>query len=934
MKKNIEIVRANEHNLKDISVSIPKNKLTVITGVSGSGKSSLAFDTIYAEGQRRYLETFSTYARQFMGNMERPDVESITGLSPVISIEQKTINRNPRSTVGTITEIYDLLRLMFARIATPYSYITGKPMVQFTLEEIIEDLYKRHAEEKVVLLAPIVRGRKGHYRELFASIRKQGYAKVRVNGDIRDIVPDMKVDRYKTHDIEVVIDRVKVVEERLDRISRSLTTGLQMGNDLIFILLPETGETIRYSKNLMCADSGISYEIPSPNSFSFNSPYGACKGCDGMGHLFEPDIEKIIPDKKKKLSDGGIVPLGKKRAVWLFSKVEKIAKAYEFKVSDRIENIPEEGLNVILYGRENKDSSARAKSKVKFEGIIKMVQRWYMDTSSMKIKNWAEEFMSYNACSSCGGQRLKKSSLHFKLDDKNIMEVAEMDMNKLQHWINGLPEKLDDYGLKVGTEVIKEISERVNFILDVGLSYLSLNRQSKTLSGGEAQRIRLASQIGSKLTGISYILDEPSIGLHQRDNHQLIQSLKKLSSFGNTVIVVEHDKDIMLASDYLIDLGPGAGKLGGEVVAQGTPKDFLQEESLTADYLKGKEKIEVPKVYRKGNGKKIVLKGAKGHNLKNVDLTIPLGKFICVTGISGSGKSSLINGTLYPILRSHFYKSLQKPLDFDSIKGMENIDKIIEIDQSPIGRSPRSNPATYTGAFTPIRNIMAELPESKIRGYQPGRFSFNVKGGRCEDCKGYGERVIEMNFLPDMYVLCETCEGKRFNPETLEILYKGKNISDILEMSIDEATEFFKAIPRIYKHLSAMQKVGLGYVSLGQRATTLSGGEAQRVKLAEELAKRDTGNTLYILDEPTTGLHFKDIKMLLNVLDLLVDKGNTVLLIEHNMEVIKKADWIIDLGPEGGEGGGQIVYTGTPKNMLKLKENDTAYFLKQEIEGT
>ncbi len=931
MKKNIEIVGANEHNLKNVSVSIPKNQMTVITGVSGSGKSSLAFDTLYAEGQRRYLETFSTYARQFMGNMERPEVESISGLSPVISIEQKTINRNPRSTVGTVTEIYDLLRLMFARIAIPYSYVTGKRMVQFSLEEIIEDLFNKYEGEKVVLLAPVVRGRKGHYRELFAQIRRQGYAKVRVNGEIQDIVPDMKLDRYKTHNIEIVVDRLKLVEERKDRIIESIRTSLKLGENLIFIQLADSGEVEQYSKNLMCADSGISYEKPSPNSFSFNSPYGACKACDGMGYLYEPDLKKIIPNRETKLSDGAIVPLGKKRDIWLYNKVEKIAKAYGFKLTDKLDSIPEEGLNVILYGREVKDSPTKGKPKVKFEGIIKMVQRWYMDTSSIKIKNWAEEFMSYNACSVCDGQRLKRSSLHFKLDEKNIMEVAEMDMLELREWILQLPSKLDEYGLKVGSEVIKEIAERVEFILDVGLAYLNLNRESRTLSGGEAQRIRLASQIGSKLTGISYILDEPSIGLHQRDNHQLIESLKKLSSFGNTVIVVEHDKDIMLSSDYLIDLGPGAGKLGGEVVAQGSPEDFLKEASLTADYLKGKEKIEVPKKYRKGNGKKISLKGARGHNLKNVDLDIPLGKFICVTGISGSGKSSLINGTLYPILRSHFYKSLKKPLEYDSIKGMEHIDKIIEINQAPIGRSPRSNPATYTGAFTHIRNIFTELPESKIRGYKAGRFSFNVKGGRCEDCKGYGERTIEMNFLPDMHVLCETCEGRRFNPETLEILYKGKNIADVLEMSIDEATEFFQAIPKINKHLQALKKVGLGYVSLGQRATTLSGGEAQRVKLAEELAKRDTGNTLYILDEPTTGLHFKDIKMLLNVLDLLVDKGNTVLLIEHNMDVIKKADWIIDLGPEGGAGGGEIIFKGTPKNMIKLKGNHTAQFLKEEM---
>lgn len=930
-KRGIKVIGANEHNLKDVSIQIPKDQLTVITGVSGSGKSSLAFDTIYAEGQRRYLETFSTYARQFMGSMERPKVESITGLSPVISIEQKTINRNPRSTVGTLTEIYDLLRLMYARIGKAYSYQTGKEMVQFTQEEIIDDLFSKHKGEKAIILAPVVQGRKGHYRELFRQVKKWGFTKVRVDGEILDIVPDMKLDRYKIHDIEVVVDRLRLIQDRSLRIEESLTRALDLGDGLVMVLcLDSDEELVKYSSKLMCADTGLSYELPSPNSFSFNSPYGACQNCQGLGHLYEPDIDKIIPDQKLKLKEGGIIPLGEQRDNWTFRAVKKIAKNYSFKLSDPIENIPTKGLNMILYGSETR--SGRTK-KGEFEGVITMVSRWFNESSSTKIKNWAEEFMSFKTCSHCDGQRLNKSSLHFKLDNLNIFEVTEKDMDDLLVWTLALSDKLSERDRHIVKEVIKEIRDRVQFIIDVGLSYLSLNRQSRGLSGGEAQRIRLATQIGSKLTGISYILDEPSIGLHQSDNHRLIQSLKDLARIGNTVIVVEHDKDIMLASDYLIDLGPGAGKLGGEVVAQAAPNEFTALDSATARYLRGVDHLSPALSPRSGNGKHIVLHGAKGHNLKNVTLKIPLGVLTCVTGLSGSGKSSLINQTLYPILRAHFYKSLQKPLPYDSIEGIDHIDKIIEINQAPIGRSPRSNPATYTGVFTHIRTLFAQLPEAKIRGYKPGRFSFNVKGGRCEECKGYGVRTIEMNFLPDMHVPCEACGAKRYNRETLEVLYKGKSISEVLEMSIDEASAFFEAIPKIHRHLKSLQEVGLGYIALGQQATTLSGGEAQRVKLADELSKRATGNTLYILDEPTTGLHFKDIVMLMQVLEMLVEKGNSIILIEHNMDVIKRADWIIDLGPGGGKNGGEIVFEGTVPDILRKRKNLTGKFLKAELKG-
>jgi excinuclease ABC subunit A len=928
MKKSIHVIGAREHNLKNIDVDIPKNQLTVITGVSGSGKSSLAFDTIYAEGQRRYLETFGNYARQFMGNMERPEVESITGLSPVISIEQKSINRNPRSTVGTITEIYDLLRLLFARIGTAHSYHTGKPMVQFTEREIVEEVLDKYSGDKVVILAPIVRGRKGHYRELFVQILKQGYTKVRVDGEIMDIIKDMKLDRYKVHDIEVVIDRIRLNTDKKERLSRSIATAMKIGNDLVFVHIPEEDELEIYSKNLMCAESGIAYEEPSPNAFSFNSPYGACQNCGGLGTLHEADMEKMIPDASISLGSGGLLPLGEERKVWMFNKIKKIAKKYNFSIHDPISTLPKEAMDHILHG---KIKGQKRRKKSDFEGIVQMVERWYKESSSMKVRNWAEDFMSYRTCSVCEGERLKRSSRYFLIHGKNISEVSELDMTELMEYVDELPRVLKPDQLKIGAEVIKEIRSRIRFILDVGLSYLQLSRESRTLSGGEAQRIRLASQIGSQLTGISYILDEPSIGLHQRDNHRLIQSLKQLSAVGNTVIVVEHDKDIMLDADYLIDLGPGAGKFGGSIVSEGIPKKFMQSSSTTASYLTGEKSIEVPSKRRKGNGRKLKLTGATGHNLKEVNLEIPLGTFTCITGVSGSGKSSLINGTLYPILRSHFYKSLKKPLPYKKISGIEYIDKIIEIDQSPIGRSPRSNPATYTGVFTEIRNIFSELPESKIRGYKPGRFSFNVKGGRCEACKGYGVKTIEMNFLPDMHVECDVCNGKRYNRETLEVLYKGKSISEVLDMSIDEAMDFFSSIPKIHRRLKALHQVGLGYVNVGQQATTLSGGEAQRVKLSDELSKRDTGNTLYILDEPTTGLHFQDIEMLLKVLEMLVDKGNTVILIEHNMDMIKKADWIIDLGPEGGKGGGRIVYHGTPENMIGLEDNYTAQFLSKEL---
>ena len=935
---HIEVIGAKEHNLKNIDVNIPRNKMVVITGISGSGKSSLAFDTIYAEGQRRYMETFSSYARQFIGQMERPEVENINGLSPVISIEQKTTGNNPRSTVGTITEVYDFMRLLFARAGDAYSYLTGKKMVRYTEEQMIEHILDNFNNKKILLLAPLVRGRKGHYRELFEQIRKQGYTKVRVDNEVIDIKPGMQLDRYKVHDIEAVIDRIKMGPDRADRLKESMTLALKMGNGIILIMDADTAEISGYSKSLMDPETGLSYEEPSPNAFSFNSPYGACPKCNGLGSINKVDMDRVIPDDSKSINDAGIVPFGEVRDNWTFKQLRALSKQFKFTFSTPIKDIPKEALDIMLHGGgEDTMDMGWANSSHDYvynlaaEGVVNMLYRWYNDTTSEKIRQWAEEFMMVDTCPDCEGARLKKESLHFKIAEKNISELAEMDLHELQDWVNNVEKDLSERQKAIAKEILKEIRLRVGFLLHVGLDYLTLNRPARTLSGGEAQRIRLATQIGSQLTGITYILDEPSIGLHQRDNQRLIESLKELSEIGNTVLVVEHDKDIMLASDYLIDLGPGAGKHGGDLVAQGTPEEFLHTETLTAAYLKNDLRIEIPKERRKGSGEKLVLKGAKGNNLQDVTLEIPLGTFTCVTGVSGSGKSSLINETLYPILRNYFYKSLQRPLEFDKIKGLEHIDKVIEIDQSPIGRTPRSNPATYTGVFTEIRSLFASLPEAKIRGYKVGRFSFNVKGGRCETCQGSGMRTIEMNFLPNVYVECETCLGKRYNRETQEILYKGKSISDVLDMTVEDATEFFEAIPKIYRKLKTLNDVGLGYITLGQQATTLSGGEAQRVKLAEELSKRDTGNTFYILDEPTTGLHFEDIRHLLHVLNRLVKKGNTVLVIEHNMDVIKVADWIVDLGPEGGSGGGQIISKGTPEKVAKDKKSYTGQWLAKEL---
>ena len=942
----IEIIGAREHNLKGIDLRIPRNKLVVITGISGSGKSSLAFDTIYAEGQRRYMETFTSYARQFIGTMERPDVEQITGLSPVISIEQKTTSRNPRSTVGTITEVYDFMRLLFARTGEAYSYNTGKKMVRYSEEQMMDEIMEQFSHKKVMLLAPLIRGRKGHYRELFDQMRKQGYTTMRVDGEVTELVPAMQIDRYKVHDIELVVDKIKVSQDRKDRIVSSMQTALKMGNGLIFILDVEAGsgspsgaggsEIKAFSKHLMDAETGLSYEEPSPNAFSFNSPYGACPKCNGLGEINAVDMAKVIPDDTKSIDDVGIVPLGEVRETIVFSQLKKIAKKYKFTFKTPIKDIPQKALEVIMHGG---DESFKTETTYQHEqvydlgheGLVNQLERWYRDTTSEKIRQWAEAYLTITECDECNGQRLKKESLHFKIHEKNIAELAEMDLGILHDWMNDLDNHLSERQLVIGKDVLKEIRLRLGFLMHVGLDYLTLNRTARTLSGGEAQRIRLATQIGSQLTGITYILDEPSIGLHQRDNHRLIDALKELTEIGNTVLVVEHDKDIMLAADYVIDLGPGAGKHGGELVGEGVPETFIKKETLTADYLNGIRQIEVPKKRRKGNGKILELTGADGHNLQNVDLKIPLGTFTCVTGVSGSGKSSLINETLYPILRQHFYNSLQRPLSHKKIKGVEHLDKVIEIDQSPIGRTPRSNPATYTNMFTDIRTLFTKLPEAMIRGYKAGRFSFNVKGGRCETCQGSGKRVIEMNFLPDVYVECETCLGRRYNRETLEVLYKGKSINDVLNMTVEEATEFFQPIPKIYRRLKTLHDVGLDYITLGQQATTLSGGEAQRVKLAEELSKRDTGNTIYILDEPTTGLHFEDIRHLLRVLNKLVDKGNTVLVIEHNLDVVKMADWVIDLGPDGGRRGGQIICEGTPEEVAKKKGSFTGDFLKLEL---
>ncbi len=933
----IEIEGARENNLKDISLKIPKNKMVVITGLSGSGKSSLAFDTIYAEGQRRYMETFSSYARQFLGKMERPDVDKIDGLSPVISIEQKTTGWNPRSTVGTTTEIYDFLRLLYARIGEAYSYVTGKPMVKYSEVQIIEKILEDYQNKKIIILAPVVRARKGHYRELFDQTRKRGYSKVRVDGEIVELKPGLSLDRYKVHDIEIVIDRIKVEQEKKERLSHSIQIAMKTGQSFILILDQESGEIRPFSKHLMDAESGISYEEPSPNTFSFNSPYGTCPKCKGLGKINSVDMEKVIPDNKKSINEQGIVPFGEVRDNTTFKQLRKLAKAYKFSFATPVKDIPKEALEIILHGGGESVSRSHLYVSSDYvydladQGILRMVKHWYEDTTSEKIRQWAQEFMVITDCDACNSYRLKKESLHYKLGGKHIGELAQMDLADLGIWFDQIESHLNTNQQQIAKEILKEIRMRVGFLLDVGLHYLSLDRPTRTLSGGESQRTRLATQIGTQLTGVTYILDEPSIGLHQRDNQKLITALKDLSTIGNTVIVVEHDKDIMLASDYLVDLGPGAGKHGGEIIEEGVPNAFIKGKGTTSAYLNNIETIEVPKKRRKGSGEKLILKGASGNNLKKVNLTIPLGTFTCVTGVSGSGKSSLINETLYPILRSHFYKSLQQPLAYKEIKGLEHIDKVIEIDQSPIGRTPRSNPATYTGVFTDIRMLFSNVPEAMIRGYKPGRFSFNVKGGRCETCNGGGKKTIEMNFLPDVYVECDTCLGKRYNRETLEIIYKGKTISDVLEMPVSEAVQFFQSIPNIYRKLKTLEDVGLGYITLGQQATTLSGGEAQRVKLSEELSKKSTGKTFYILDEPSTGLHFQDIKHLNAVLNQLVEKGNTVVVIEHNLDIIKIADHIIDIGPEAGKDGGTIVFSGTPEKLVKSGKGHTAKFLEAEL---
>ncbi|MBK9482979.1 MAG: excinuclease ABC subunit UvrA [Bacteroidetes bacterium] len=943
MNPNIEVVGAREHNLKNISVSIPKNKLTVITGISGSGKSSLAFDTIHAEGQRRYMESFSAYARQFIGNLERPDVDKVDGLSPVIAIEQKTTNKSPRSTVGTVTEIYDFLRLLFARAGEAYSYNTGKKMIRFSEEEMISHLYEHFNLEKIIILAPIVKGRKGHYRELFEQLRKQGYLRVRIDGELKELKEKMQVDRYKIHDIEIVIDRLKVDIQSKHRLIESVQSALKQGNDQMLILKHDDlgndhAKAILLSKQLMCQDTGLSYDEPSPNAFSFNSPYGACPQCKGLGTVFQIDLASVMPDKNISIADGGIVPLGLARDTFIFQQVKSLASKYHFDVNKPIHTLSEKAMNVILWGSEEAKvdmtidfDETSTVYETQFEGIVNMVIRWFQDTGSDYVKQWAEKFMSIHTCPDCDGSRLRKESLWFKIDEKNIAQLSEMNLNDLKQWFAGIEKRINKKQNIIALEILKEINERLDFLLQVGLDYLSLNRTSRTLSGGESQRIRLATQIGSKLKGITYILDEPSIGLHQRDNERLIEALKSLRDVGNTVIVVEHDKDIMLCADHLIDIGPGAGKLGGEIVSEGAPASFLKKDTPTANFLNGSRKISIPAVRRAGNGHFIELKGASGNNLKNVQVKFPLGKLICITGVSGSGKSTLINETLYPILSQYVYKSKTQPLAYKSIKGLEHIDKVIEIDQSPIGRTPRSNPATYCNFFNDVRQLFAIIPESKIRGYKPGRFSFNVKGGRCETCEGAGIKTIVMNFLPDVHVSCEKCNGKRFNHETLEIRYKGKSIADVLDMTVMEATDFFKHIPSLYRKVKTLYDVGLGYISLGQSAVTLSGGEAQRVKLATELSKKDTGKTFYILDEPTTGLHFQDIEMLLIVLQKLADRGNTVLVIEHNLDVIKVADHVIDMGPEGGSRGGYVIAEGTPEQIVKIKASITGRFLKEEL---
>ncbi len=937
-KGKITVLGARVHNLKNIDVEIPRNSLTVITGLSGSGKSSLAFDTIFAEGQRRYIETFSAYARNFLGNMERPDVDKISGLSPVISIEQKTTNKNPRSTVGTTTEIYDYFRLMFARAGTAYSYASGEKMVKYTEEQIINLISSDYLGKRIQILAPLVRSRKGHYKELFEHIRKKGYLYVRVDGEMREITHGMKLDRYKNHDIEVVIDKLAVNENEGQRLKKSVNIAMEQGDGLLMILDSQTNTIRHYSKRLMCPVTGISYKEPAPHNFSFNSPQGACPKCKGLGYVNQIDIDKVMPNRELSIAEGGIIPLGKYKNSMIFWQIEALLEKYEMDLKTPIKDLPEEAIDEILNGSDDrikiKSSYIHTNSDyfVTFEGIVKYIQMM-QDDESTTAQKWADQFAKTTVCPECHGQRLNKEALSFRIHDKNIYQLSSMDISELYQWMGQLVEHLDERQKNIATEIIKEIRTRLKFLLDVGLEYLSLDRSSVSLSGGESQRIRLATQIGSQLVNVLYILDEPSIGLHQRDNIRLINSLKELRDLGNSVIVVEHDKEMMMASDYVVDLGPRAGRLGGEVVYQGLPKNMLLTDTLTSKYLNGKLKIEIPSKRRKGNGHSLWIKGAKGNNLKNIDVEFPLGKLICVTGVSGSGKSTLINDTLQPILSQHFYRSLRDPLSYDSIEGIEYIDKVVDVDQSPLGRTPRSNPATYTGVFSDIRSLFVNLPEAKIRGYKPGRFSFNVTGGRCEACGGNGYKTIEMNFLPDVYIPCEVCHGKRYNRETLEVRFKGKSIADVLDMTINMAVEFFENVPQILNKIKVLQDVGLGYIKLGQPSTTLSGGESQRVKLATELSKRDTGNTMYILDEPTTGLHFEDIRVLMNVLNKLVDKGNTIIVIEHNLDVIKMADYVIDMGPEGGKNGGTILSTGTPEQVAKSREGYTPKYLKEELEN-
>ena len=933
----INVYGARVHNLKDIDAEIPRNSLTVITGLSGSGKSSLAFDTIFAEGQRRYIETFSAYARNFLGNLERPDVDKITGLSPVISIEQKTTNKNPRSTVGTTTEIYDYLRLLYARAGIAYSYLSGEKMVKYTEEQILDLILGDYKGKKIYMLAPLVRARKGHYKELFEQVRKKGYLYVRVDGEVREVTHGMKLDRYKNHDIEVVIDKMIVGDKDDKRLKQSVATAMRQGDGLLMILDVTTGELRHYSKRLMCPVTGLSYREPAPHNFSFNSPQGACPKCKGLGVVNQIDVDKVIPDRNMSIYEGAIAPLGKYKNAMIFWQIGALLEKYEATLKTPIKDLPEDAMDEVLYGSDERikiKSSLIGTSSdyfVTYEGVVKYIQMLQEKDASATAQKWAEQFARTTICPECKGAKLNKEALHFRIHDKNINELSNMDISELYDWLQKVDEFLSDKQKKIAAEILKEIRTRLKFLLDVGLDYLSLNRSSVSLSGGESQRIRLATQIGSQLVNVLYILDEPSIGLHQRDNLRLINSLKELRDMGNSVIVVEHDKDMMLASDYVIDMGPKAGRLGGEVVFAGKPQEMLQTSTLTSQYLNGQQKIEVPAKRRPGNGKSLWLRGAKGNNLKNVDVEFPLGKLIVVTGVSGSGKSTLVNETLQPILSQHFYRSLKKPMPYDSIEGIDLIDKVVNVDQSPIGRTPRSNPATYTGVFADIRALFVGLPEAKIRGYKPARFSFNVKGGRCDECKGNGYKTIEMNFLPNVYVPCEVCHGKRYNRETLEVRYKGKSIADVLDMTINQAVEFFENVPQILNKIKALQSVGLGYIKLGQSSTTLSGGESQRVKLATELSKRDTGQTLYILDEPTTGLHFEDIRMLMDVLQKLVDRGNTVIIIEHNLDVIKLADWLIDMGPEGGQGGGKLLFAGTPEDMVKSGVGYTGKFLAQVL---